>query len=106
MEESNNNNFVTLICNSVILAQVKILIFDGDIESNPGPTYIIEKAIHGSYHRGDQRLCNTKGVRTACNSLFALCWSQIRNMSLCNTSDFETLNTFAMLSVDHLSRFQ
>ena len=62
-----------LICISVMLALVVRLIIDGDIESNPGPTYVIEKVIHGSYHQGNKRFGNTAGVQCACNSLYALC---------------------------------
>ena len=64
-----------------MLALVVRLIIDLDIESNPGPTYVIEKAIHGSYHQGDQRFGNTAGVQYACNSLYALCWSQIKKLN-------------------------
>ena len=71
---------MSLICISVMLALVLTLIIDGDIESNPGPTYVIEKAIHGLYHQGDQRFGNTAGVQCACNSLYALCWSQIKKV--------------------------
>ena len=99
-----------------MLALVVRLIIDGDIESNPGPTYVIEKAIHGSYHQGDQRFGNTAGVQCACNSLYTLCWSQIKKVNSWNTSDldhiltegdklYKTLNTFDMLSVDYLPRF-
>ena len=49
-----------------MLALVLRLIIDGDIESNPGPTYVIEKAIHGSYHQGDQRLLLEEGVPVDC----------------------------------------
>ena len=65
---------MSLTCISVMLALVVRLIIDGDIESNPGPTYVIEKAIHGSYHQGDPRFGKTAGVHCACNSLYALCW--------------------------------
>ena len=57
-----------------MLALVVRLIIDGDIESNPGPTCVIEKAIDDSYHQGDQRFGNTAGDYCACNSLYALCW--------------------------------
>ena len=30
------------------------LIIDGDVENNPGPTYVTEKAICGLYHEGDR----------------------------------------------------
>ena len=53
---------MSLTCISIMLVLVVRLIIDGDIESNPGPNYVIEKAIHGSYHQGDQRFGNTVGV--------------------------------------------
>ena len=107
---------MSLICISVMLALVLRLIIEGDIESNPGPTYVTEKAIHGSYHQGDQRFGNTAGVQCACNSLYALCWSQIKKVYSWNTSDldhiltegdklYKTLNTFDMLSVEDLPHF-
>ena len=65
---------MSVICISVMLALVVRLIIDRDIESNPGPTYVTEKTIHGSYHQGDQWLGNTAGVHCACSSLYALCW--------------------------------
>ena len=48
---------------------------DGDIESNPGPTYSILKAVKASYHQGNVRFGCTAGNQCACNSLFALAWS-------------------------------
>ena len=56
----------------MMLALVLRFTIDGNIESNPGLTYVIEKAIYGSYHRGDQRLGNTAGVHYGCNFLYAL----------------------------------
>ena len=107
---------MSLIYISVMLAQVVRPIVDGDIESNPGPTYVIEKAVHGSYHQGDQPFGNTEGVQCACNSLYALCLSQIKKVNSWNTTDldhilterdklYKTLNTFDVLSVDDLLRF-
>ena len=110
---------ISLICIiSVMLALVVRLIIDGDIESNPGPTYVTEKAIHGSYQHGDQRFGNTMGTQCVCNSLYALCWSQIKKVNSWNTTTsdlnhiltegnklYKTLNTFGMLSVDDLPRF-
>ena len=65
---------MSLTCISVMLVLVVRLIIDGDIESNPGPTCVIEKAIDDSYHQGDQRFGNTAGDYCACNSLYALYW--------------------------------
>ena len=67
---------MALLCISVLLAlglrSFNTVIIDGDVESNPGPTYVIEKAICGSYHQGDRRFGDTAGVQCACNSLYAL----------------------------------
>ena len=45
---------ISLLCISVLLGlavrSFNTLIIDGDVESNPGPTYVIEKAIRGSCH--------------------------------------------------------
>ena len=84
---------MSLISISVMLAQVVRPIVDGDIESNPGPTCAIEKAVHGSYHRGDQPFGNTEGVQCACNSLYALCWSQIKIVNSWNTTDLDHILT-------------
>ena len=52
---------MSLLCNSVLFTlalrsfhTLILLIFDGDVESNPGSTYVIAKAIRGSHHRGDR----------------------------------------------------
>ena len=98
------------------LRSFNTLIIDGDIESNPGPTYVIEKAICGSYHQGDRRFDDTTGVQCACNSLYTLCRSQIRKVGFWDRLDsdhiliegdnsYKTLNTFDMLSVDDLPCF-
>ena len=98
------------------LRSFNTLIIDGDVESNPGPAYVIEKAICGSYHQGDRRFSDTAGVQRACNSLYALCWSQIRKVDFWDRLDLDhiltkgdrlckTLNTFDMLSVDDLLCF-
>ena len=71
------------------LRSFSTLIIDADVESNPGPTYVIEKAICGSYHQGDRRFGDTAGVQCACNSLYALCWSQIRKKDFWDRLDLD-----------------
>ena len=44
-----------------------------DVESNPGPTYVIEKAVLESLHQGDRRFGETAGIQCASNSLYLLC---------------------------------
>ena len=60
---------------------------DGDIETNPGPTYTTLKVVKASYHQGNSRFGVTAGSQCACNSLFALAWSIIRKVFLWNTFD-------------------
>ena len=43
-------------------------------------SYRIVRSVLGSYHQGDSRFGATAGVQCACNLLFALCWSVIRNV--------------------------
>ena len=71
---------LSIICISVLLALVVRLITDGDIESNLGPTYVIEKTIYGSYHQGYQKFGNAAGVQCECN-LCVFCWSKIRKVN-------------------------
>ena len=54
---------------------------DGDIETNLGPTYNLEKIVHGSFHQGNSQLFGeTAGIQCACNALYALCWTQIKQI--------------------------
>ena len=51
----------------------------GDIETNSGPTCSLEKIVHGSFHQGNSQLSGkTIGILCACNALYALCWTQIK----------------------------
>ena len=34
------------------LKKLSMLLIDGDIESNPGPDYKIQKTVSGSFHQG------------------------------------------------------
>ena len=43
----------------ITLIKFDSLINDEDMESNPGPTYHIQKVILGSFHKGDNRFGNT-----------------------------------------------
>ena len=66
-----------------------LLLLGGDIETNPGPTYAVDKVVLGTFHQGDQRFGETVGVQCACNSLYALCWSEIRQVSIWKPGDFD-----------------
>ena len=85
----------------------------GDVESNPGPNYTIEKVPKGSYLQGDERFGDTSGEKCACNSSFSLFWCQIRQVFVWKKADldhmsaqddllYKPLNTYVMLSVDEL----
>ena len=85
------------------------------MESNPGPTYSIEKVIQGSFHQGNPKFGRTAGVQCACSSLFTLSWSQVKTVSRWNKSDlnyvltegdllYKSLNVVDMLTADHLPR--
>ena len=40
---------------SLYLSSIGLLQLSGNVESNPGPTYSIEKEIQGSFHQGNPR---------------------------------------------------
>ena len=86
-----------------------------DAESNPGPTYSIEKVIEGSFHHVNPRFGRTAGEQCTCNSLFSLCWSQVKTVSRWNKNDLnhvltegdllhKSLNFVDMLTADVLPR--
>ena len=63
-------------------ANYQNLLRDGDIESNPGPSFRTRKVIQGSFHQGHLKFGHTAGMQCACNSLFALCWSTVKRVTL------------------------
>ena len=54
---------------------ISSLLQHGYMESNPDPVYNIGKVFLGSFHQGETRYLATARVQCACNSIFALCWS-------------------------------
>ena len=53
----------------------------GDIETNSGLTYNLEKILHGSFHQGNSQLFGeTAVIQCACNALYALCWTQVKQI--------------------------
>ena len=105
---------LTLNLDFSVLKLLKLLT-DGDVESNPGPTFKILKVIQGSFHQGHHKFGHTAGIQCACNSLYALCWSVIKCVSVWTTSDldyvlengdclYKSLNTNLTLNVDELPR--
>ena len=81
---------VDLCLNTSFLKIMKVVI-DGDVESNPGPTYNLLKSLSASYNQGHQKFGNTAGVQCACNSLFAICWSKIRKVTIWKVLDLDTI---------------
>ena len=80
--ERNRVNFVkfTGVVSLTFKSAIVIsLLQHGDLESNPGPVYNIEKVVLGSFHHGDTRFGATAEVQCACNSLLVFCWSKIRD---------------------------
>ena len=87
---------------------------DEDIETNPDPTYNIEIVVQGSFHQENRELFDeTVGIQCTCNSLYALCWVQIKQIFHWGKSDFDhilveenclckSLRTLDMLSADQL----
>ena len=63
---------------SLYFRSIVLLQLSGDVESNPGPIYSIEKIIQGSFHQSNPRFGRTVGVQC---TLFALCWSQVKTVS-------------------------
>ena len=66
---------------------------DGNVESNPGPTYKILKITQGSFHQADIKFGETAGRQCACNTLFSIAWSAIRRAGLWNTTDIDFILT-------------
>ena len=53
----------------------------GDIQTNLGPIYDLEKIVHGPFHQGNSQLFGeTAGIHCTCNALYALCWTQIKQI--------------------------
>ena len=73
----------TFFCVGLIVQAVisDKLLQDVDIETNAGATYNIERVLLGSFHQGIRELFSeTVSIQCACNSLYALCWVQIKQM--------------------------
>ena len=49
--------------------------------------------MYASYHQDDKRLGDKAGVQRACNSLYPLCWSQIRKVSFWVRLDLDHILT-------------
>ena len=51
------------------LVYIKVI---GDVENNPGPTYVVEKITLGSFYQGD-RFGDVASIQCPYNLLYALC---------------------------------
>jgi hypothetical protein len=78
------------------------------------PTYQIVKSVLGTFNQGSEQFGDTAGRQGACNSLFAIFWSKIRNVSNWRTSDldkilvegdkiYKSLNTHTAVRMDVFS---
>ena len=83
---------MVLICNFDIsfLMTMKLLV-DGDVESNPGPTYNIKKLVKASFHQGNMMFGVSAGMQCACNALISICWSKIKKMAYWNSCDLDSI---------------
>ena len=89
----------------------------GDIETNPSPNYNLEKIVHGSFHQANSQLFSeTASSQCACNALYALRWTQIKqifhwvrrgldHILVEGDNLYKSLHTSDMLSVDQLPAF-
>ena len=77
------------------------------------PVYNVLNYVLGSFHQGNWRFGLTGGWQCACNSLFAIFWSKVRDISSWTKHDldliltegdrvYKSLNTTDYLSADDL----
>ena len=86
---------------SLYFSSIGLLQLSGDVENNPGPTYSIEKVIQGSFSQGNPRFGRTAGVQCAFDSLFALCWLQVKTVSKWNKSDLNHVLQKEIYCISH-----
>ena len=79
-----------LICNfNISFLIVMKLLVDGDVESNPGPTYNITKLVKASFHQGNLMFGVSAGMQCTCNALWSICWSKLKNMCYWQPCDLD-----------------
>ena len=66
--------------------QVDLKISD-DIESNPGPDYVVKKGVWDTFHQGKQKLGSTAGIQYICNSLYTLSCPRVTKVFVWNSPD-------------------
>ena len=83
--------FILVLILNLNFSALKLLILltDGDIKSNPRPTFEILKLVQGPFHQGHSKFGHTAGVQCACNSLYALCWSTVKRVTVWTTRDLD-----------------
>ena len=69
--------------------KMAMLLQAGDIESNPGPSYKIEKVVSGTFHQAHPKFGDSAGIQCACNALYAICFSLIKKISLWKAFDLD-----------------
>ena len=68
------------------------LLADGDVESNPRPTFKVQKLTFGIYNQGDvSKFGVTAGTQCASNSLVAICWSCIKRVGVWKSWDLDNI---------------
>ena len=66
-----------------------LLLLAGDIESNHGPDYRIQKSVLATFHQGHPKFGDTSGIQCSCIALYAICFSIIKKVSVWKTWDLD-----------------
>ena len=81
---------MTLVLNiNMALLKLLLLQIHGDVESNPGPTYKIQKTVSATFHQAHMKFGNSAGTQCSCNALFAICFSIIKKVSIWKSWDLD-----------------
>ena len=65
---------IVLICLRLLIQEIisGMLLKGRDIQTNPAPTYNLEKIVHGSFYQGNSQLSGeTAGIQCESNALYA-----------------------------------
>lgn len=66
-----------------------LLLRDGDIESNPGPTYNFIKSVQGNFNQANIKYGNSAGTQCVANALYAIVWSAVYKVYLWTSWDLD-----------------
>lgn len=69
--------------------KLMLLLCDGDIESNPGPTFSIVKSVLGNFHQGNSKYGESAGTQCVANALYSIVWSTLHKVSLWTNWDLD-----------------